>query len=370
MTFIFLLIFVICLAYSLLIIYFTIGWIKAKKNINNKINTATFVSVIIAARNEEKSIKHLLNALNKQAYTNFEIIIVDDHSIDNTIQVIENYEMKNCLIVKLNDSQQGKKEALSTAISKAKGELIVTTDADCIPGKNWLFSFVTFYQKEHVELIIGPVKQIAANNFFQNLFSLDFLSLQATGAGAASMQKPFMCNGANLAFTKTLWEKTKNIEGEKYASGDDVFLLHTAINTIPKKNIRFLFSKDAIVLTNSPANILDFFEQRIRWASKAKGYKNNYAILTSIIVFIFNLLLFCLLFISPFSIKYFYVFIVVLSIKFIVDLPILYMASIFYKQQKLIWYYIPLQLVYFVYTTLIAVFSMFGKYNWKNRNCK
>ena len=369
MTFIFLLIFVICLAYSLLIIYYTIGWVKAKKNINYNITPKTFISVVVSARNEEKNIKNLLDSIHKQIYTNFELIIIDDHSKDNTVQIIENFNFKNCSVLKLNDNQQGKKEALYTAISKSKGELIVTTDADCIMGKNWLYNIATFFQQEKAEFIIGPVKQTITNNFFQNLFSLDFLSLQAAGAGATELQNPFMCNGANLAFTKNLWKKTNIIEGQKYASGDDVFFLHTAINIILKKSIRFLFSEDAIISTNSPANISEFFKQRIRWASKAKGYKNKIAILTSFIILMYNLLLLCLLTISPFSIKVFYGFILTLSVKLIIDFPILYISSKFYGQKKLLWFYLPLQLIYYLYLPIIAVLSLIKKYKWKGRVC-
>ncbi len=369
MTFFTLIIFVFCLAYSILILYFTIGWIKAKKYVFDKTIPNVFISIVIAVRNEEKNIQNLLESINKQQYTNFELIIIDDHSTDNTINVIKNYGLNNCTILKLSENKQGKKTALNTAISESKGELIVTTDADCTMDFNWLYSIATFFQQEKAEFIIGPVKQIITNNFFQNLFSLDFLSLQAAGAGATELQNPFMCNGANLAFTKSLWEKTNNIEGQKYTSGDDVFFLHTAINTISKKSIRFLFSKDAIVSTNAPANISEFIEQRIRWASKAKGYSNKTAILTSIIVFTYNLFLLYLLIISPFSILCFYYFLILLFFKLIIDFPILYFSSNFYKQKKILLLYIPLQTFYYIYITTISLLSLFKKFKWKDRDC-
>jgi len=370
MTFIWLITAIISLFYTILIAFFTTGWVKRKKKYNQQSLSGTFVSVIVVARNEERNISVLLKALSEQLYRNFEIIIIDDHSTDKTYQIIEDFKLSNCKLIKLNKNLKGKKVSLTNAMSLAKGELIATTDADCIPGKNWLQSLVTCFEIEHAVFIIGPVKQITSNNFFQQLFSLDFLSLQATGAGAANMNKPFICNGANLAFAKLVWEKISGSIYNKYASGDDVFLLHEVTKILPAKNIRFLFSDDSIVLTKPPANVPAFFNQRIRWASKAKGYKNEISVITSFIVLFMNILLFGLLTASFFSIQFFYCFLFVLILKSVIDFPVLYLSAVFYKQQKLLWYYVPLQLVYYIYTSVIVIFSLFGKYKWKERNCR
>ena len=370
MTFIWIIVITISLFYSLVIGYFYLGWLKHKDYKYQKTDLTSFVSIIIAARNEEKNILNLLKALSIQTYKHFEVIIIDDHSTDKTTEIINKNNLIKCRLVSLGENEFGKKVAIANAIQLSKGELILATDADCIPDKNWIESMVSFYNSEHVEFIIGPVKQIAVKNIFQQFFSLDFLSLQAVGAGAAEMKTPFMCNGANIAFTRKVWENISSENGNKYASGDDIFLLHNAIKLLPKDKIKFIFSENAIVLTNSPLGIKSFFNQRVRWASKAKGYKNSTSLITSFAVILLNLLLFILLISSVFIHQIIFLFFFGLIIKSIFDFVILFSASDFYKQKKLLWYFISLQLVYFIYTTAISVYSLIGNYSWKERNCK
>ena len=370
MTFIWIVAFSISLFYIVLVGFFYIGWLKSVIYKNPKIELTYFVSIIVAARNEEKNILNLLKSLSLQTYYNFELIIIDDHSTDNTAKIIKENNLINCHLIVLDKNENGKKTGLSKGIQLAKGDLILTTDADCIPNNKWIESIISFYHSEKVEFIIGPVKQNHSKNFFQQLFSLDFLSLQAAGAGAAEMKKPFMCNGANLAFTKKTWQNINTISGSKFASGDDVFLLHNAINILPKNKIRFLFSEDAIVTTNPPDNIKSFFNQRIRWASKAKGYNNNTSIITSLTILLINFLLLGLVINSLFFPHLIYCFLFVFSIKSIIDFVILLSATNFYKQHSLFWYYLPLQLIYFIYISIISIFSLFGKYKWKERHCE
>jgi cellulose synthase/poly-beta-1,6-N-acetylglucosamine synthase-like glycosyltransferase len=358
------------LLYAIVIGYFNIGWLKHKAYKNQYKDLNIFVSVTIAARNEENTILNLLQALSSQTYRNFEIIIIDDHSTDNTAQVIRENNFINCTVITLNKNESGKKAAISSAINLSKGALILATDADCIPERKWIETMVSFYNSEQAEFIIGPVKQIASKNFFQQLFSLDFLSLQAVGAGAAEMKIPFLCNGANLAFSKKTWINISEEIGKKYSSGDDIFLLHNAINILPKNKIRFLFSKDAIVSTSPPSGIKAFGNQRIRWASKAKGYKNSTSIISSLVVLLMNLLLFGLILSSAFYNQIIFAFFLILIIKSIIDFTILFSAAKFYKQKYLLWFFIPLQLIYFIYTSIISVLSLIIKYNWKERNCK
>jgi cellulose synthase/poly-beta-1,6-N-acetylglucosamine synthase-like glycosyltransferase len=370
MIFIWVLVCSVSLFYSLLILFFYLGWIKVNIFKNKKNEQTNFVSIIIAARNEEKNILNLLQALSIQTYKHFEVIIVDDHSTDKTTELIKENNFIKCNLVTLNSIKKGKKAAIAVAIPMSTGELILATDADCIPNKNWVECMVNFYNSETVDFIIGPVKQTNSKNFFKQLFSLDFLSLQAVGAGAAEMKTPFICNGANLAFSRKVWENISKVNGNQFASGDDVFLLHNAINILPKNKIKFVFSEDAIVFTPPPADIKAFFNQRIRWASKAKGYKNSTSLVTSIAVILINCLLLGLLIASIFNPQIIYFFFITLITKSIVDLAILLSAASFYKQKKILLFFIPLQLLYFIYTTGILLFSLFGKYKWKERDCK
>lgn len=352
--------------YFMLIVVFTTGWLKKRKNKFSNEKPSVFISVVVAVRNEENNLPVLLNAIKNQTYQNFELIITNDHSDDNTVQIFLENKIKNCQLIELNESQHGKKAALASSISIAKGELIITTDGDCIPGKFWLEKMASFYEKEKPEFFMGPVKQ-SSEKMIQQLFSLDFLSLQASGAGSAELGLPFMCNGANLAFKKSLWENIISTTNQKFASGDDVFLLHSAINKIPADKIRYFFSKKATITTKAPANIKAFFNQRIRWASKAKGYKNRMSLITSFTVITMNACLFLLGIISIFFPLITPFFIGMLILKAMVDFPLLCFSADFFRERKLLLYYLPMQLIYFIYTTVIFIFSMIGNFTWKER---
>lgn len=362
--------YIIFLAYVILILMFTAGWVRMRIFCPEQVTSSIFVSLVVAVRNEEKNIPFLFEALKKQTFRNFEVIITDDHSTDNTVKIIEKSETNNCRILILPDNETGKKAGLKYGISNALGKLIVTTDADCIPGTKWLETIVSFYEKENAEFIIAPVKNKTGNSLLQKLISVDFLALQASGAGASEVQLPFLCNGANLAFTKLLWSKIESESSNLFTSGDDVFLLHAAIKNLPPEKIRFLFSENAIVTTNAPGTITGFFKQRVRWASKTKGYKNNMSVWTSVIVFLLISTLTLLMFASFFSLIFFYCFLILLLLKTIAEFPLMFFAVKFYKEKGIMKYFFLLQLIYFLYSFIIAVFSIFGKFNWKERTLK
>jgi glycosyltransferase involved in cell wall biosynthesis len=325
------------------------------------------VSVVVALRNEEKNIEKLLKAISGQTFQDFELIFINDHSNDNTVQIYNDFKLSNSVLLNLPEDKSGKKEALKYGILKSKGELIVTTDADCIPGINWLETIVAFYEKEKPEFIIAPVRHSTHGSLLQKLFAVDFMSLQAAGAGAAEIQVPFLCNGANLAFTKLLWENSQADATNSYASGDDTFLLHTAVKKYPPEKIRYLFSEKAIITTPAPISINNFFNQRVRWTSKSKGYKNSMSRWASIAVLLLVFTMTFLLFGSFFSKTLFYCFLGLIVTKTIVEIPLMYQTAKFYKEEGILRYFLLLQLIYFLYTFFIAMYSVFGRFTWKGR---
>jgi len=351
--------------YLSLIISLTFGWFITNKSKNYSNNTNPLVSVIVAFKNEENNITDLINTVKQQSYSNFEVIFIDDHSIDNSLQIVKNNIQDNFKIIELSNIEFGKKRAISKGVENSTGELIVFTDADCYAGIDWLKGIVEFYNSNNFEFIISPVKYNNDNNFFKALFSLDFLSLQASGAGATNIFMPFICNSANLAFKKSNWEHISNLNEGKFVSGDDIFLLHNFVNKFGAKKVGYLFSQKAIVTTKPPNSINLFFKQRMRWASKAKGYKNIMSVFSSYTVFLFNLSILVLLIFSLFSHLFIEYFLLLFLLKIISDLPILVVSSIFFKQTKLLFYYIPMQLIYFIYIPVIAVLSLFLKIKWK-----
>ena len=353
--------------YGITIFSFARGWGKLKK-FKLKISLdQPNVTIVVACRNEENEISGLLDSLARQSYPKekTEIIIVNDHSTDNTENSIRYYSDESIQLLNLPGNITGKKKALQYGISLAKSEIIITTDADCIMNENWIVSMVNYYLKHKPKLLVGPVILHPQDNPFQKLQSLEFLSLIGSGAGAIGIGKPIMCNGANLLFEKSVYENA--VHNNKYASGDDIFLLLSAKKK-HRKEIHFIKSTDAIVYTKPTQTVHDFFKQRIRWTSKSKGYRDFDVIFTAIIVAISNLVLASYLMLSVFMKVFFLYFLFAFIIKSIVDLILLVQVSRFFKQQNLMWWFLPLQIIYPFYIIFTTIAGLFGSFEWKDRS--
>ncbi len=360
--------FIILSVYSLIIIGFSIGWVKIKRfQIRESIDPIR-VSIIIACRNEEENIQQFLNCLVAQKYpkNKTEIIIIDDHSEDNTVTFIKKKIAKNNHIkyLQLPPGKIGKKEAIAYGIENSTSEIILTTDADCEMKENWICSMVSYYINYQPKLLSGPVTLKKTPGLFQNFQSLEFLSLVGAGAGAIGLKKPIMNNGANLLFEKKLFLESNQYKD--YASGDDIFLmLHTKGNY--RKEIHFIKSKDAIVYTNGLNKISSFFNQRIRWTSKSKAYSDFDITFTAIIVSLINSMLVLTILLSFWERSFFFTFLIIFMVKSIVDLVILIPVSSFFDKRNLIWLFFPLQLIYPFYILATVILGLIGIFKWKNR---
>jgi len=354
--------------YSITILSFAVGWLKLKPfNSLSNLNSIP-VSIVIACRNEESNISQILNSLTNQNYPkeHTEIIIVDDHSEDNTTKIINDYihDYSYIKLFKLPQKKTGKKEALAFGISEAKSEIIVTSDADCTMQQKWLSSLVGYYVQNKPKMIIAPVTFGKSKNVFQKFQTLEFLSLIGAGAGAIGINRAIMCNGANLLFEKSLY-KEANLQNN-LASGDDIFLmLHT--KKINRKSVHFIKSKEAIVYTKVTTDVRSFFNQRIRWTSKSKAYRDFDIIYTAGIVALTNLTLAASLIYSFVNFTHLNFFLSLLIIKSIFDIIILIPVTKFFQQQNLLWLFFPLQIIYPSYITTTVIFGLLGNFNWKNR---
>jgi len=357
--------------YVFLITLFIIGWLKIHSFKSNKNFVSDIkISIIVAARNEENNIKNLIEDIINQDLSKdlYELIIINDFSEDDTKHIIEKYSENYHNILLLNSDSKGKKAALQTGISQAKGQLIATTDADCRIGNEWLSTIYSYYKKYNPKMIVAPVAFFQKDKLlsFNNLQALEFLSLIISGAGAIGLHKPIMCNGANLIFEKKVYEQLNDPFSNKYASGDDMLFMLKIKKLYPKK-ILFLKSQKAIVYTYAQKTLKSFVNQRIRWTSKSKAYKDFDLIFTSILILTINLLLFINLIISIFNINYFSNFLIILLIKSIPDFIFLLVTSNFFSSKKLLILFVPLQLFYFIYIVIIGFIGNFAKFKWKNR---
>ena len=376
------------LPYVVLILYYRTSWLDIPDFIlSRKIpeNELPFVSVIIAARNEELNIGHCLQSIINQTYpqNKWEVIVTDDHSTDKTVAIIQSYKKENIRVINLADFTQNKilnsykKKSIETAIQFAKGELIVTTDADCVVPEKWIETLVAFYKEKKPVFIALPVvfqnplsQDSFSERFFKTFQSLDFMTLQ--GITGASVSKKFhnMCNGANLAYEKKVFYEVNGFEGiDEIASGDDMLLMHKIQKLYPEK-IMFLKSRDVIVQTKPAETLRDFMNQRIRWASKADKYTDKKIIAVLFLVYLLNVWIFILGISSFFFIKAFCIFLIVIIIKAIVELFFLYPVAKFFGKQKLLRWFVIAQPFHIIYTLVAGWLGKFGSYRWKGRMVK
>ncbi|MFW5721080.1 MAG: glycosyltransferase [Bacteroidota bacterium] len=364
--------FLILIVYGITIISFALGWFKLKyyKHLNNHAVRES-VSIVIACRNEEENIDNLIQSLLQQNYPkkNAEIIFVDDHSEDNTYKNLKKHAEKNnhIKIIQNPYKQKGKKAALAYGIKHSSSKIIVTTDADCRMGTKWLSTLAEYYSIHKPNMIIAPVAIEPSTNIFARLQALEFTSLIISGAGAAGINKPIMCNGANLLFEKSLF--IENELHSNYASGDDIFLMLQAKKNY-NKNIHFIKSKEAIVFTKPNHTLSDFFNQRIRWTSKSKAYRDFDIIITALMVAASNLLIVYWLINTIFRPYEWYIFVLLFVIKSLANIFILIPGTKFFNQQKLLWLFFPLQLIYPFYIMVTTFCGWMANFSWKGRKLR
>lgn len=333
-----------------------------------------FISVVIPARNEEKNIAVLLNALAEQTYPKeyFEIIVADDFSGDATMDVVKGSSLNNLKLVHPGTAAErsSKKKAIEAGIHQAIGELIVTTDADCIPSKEWLSTINSFYANHHAAFIAAPVTFSNDGSFFQIFQSLDFLTLQGITAASVAANFHTMCNGANLAYKRQTFFEVNGFEGiDNVATGDDMLLMYKIWKQHPDK-VFYLKNKEAIVSTQPMRTWKEFFDQRKRWASKTFVYNDFRIIAVLVLVLLVNCCFPALIiasFINGFYWWYVWGF---LLLKTIIELPFVYTVSKFYNQQKLVKYFFFFQPLHIIYTIVVGLLSQFGTYEWKGRKTK
>jgi cellulose synthase/poly-beta-1,6-N-acetylglucosamine synthase-like glycosyltransferase len=371
---------ILLLVYSILIFYYRLVWNKIPVFIiPADAKPKTKISVIIPARNEENNIAACLDSLTEQDYPKdlLEIIVTDDHSTDKTAGIVSRYAGAGIILLELKkemtDSPQtsgSKKAAITAAIKKSTGTLIITTDADCLFPKKWLSTLVSFYETYDPVFIAAPVKFSTEKKALHIFQSLDFLSLQ--GITAASVFDGFhtMCNGANLAYEKKAFETVGGFEGiDQIASGDDMLLMHKIYMLNPQR-VMYCLSQDTIVETKPAENLKAFFNQRIRWASKALVYHDKRIFYVLMLVYLLNSLLLAFFIYSVLTTHLTWTLVMLILVKTIVELAFLIPVARFYKKTSLLYYFLPAQPFHILYTVIAGFLGQAGSYEWKGRKLK
>ncbi len=364
------------LVYILVVITFIVGWAKIALFKRTEQKGRTSVSIIIAARNEEEKIDKTIVDMLSQSYERalIEVIVIDDHSTDRTAKIVQSYSNSKVKLIQLNEPNainSYKKKAIETAIGVAKGDLIVTTDADCRMGPEWLATIVNYYEKTGCKMISSPVAYFEEKSFFEEAQALEFAYLIGLGASTIGNKNPSTCNGANLAYEKQAFIEVGGFKGiDDLASGDDELLLHKMAACYPDK-IGFVKNEDAIVYTHAKATLGEFIQQRKRWASKSTRYKAKSVMALGLSVWLFNLSIITnVLLVIFFPVVMWPILIFQLLAKLLIEFIFLNQMMVFFKRKHLLWWLPILNALHIVYIVYIGVAGNSGKYNWKGRSVK
>jgi cellulose synthase/poly-beta-1,6-N-acetylglucosamine synthase-like glycosyltransferase len=363
------------LLYVGIVLFFRKGWSRIPEYRVSGAIPSTRVSILIAARNEEDKIGATLSDIIAQNYPRelLEVIVVDDHSTDRTSCIVQSYADQGVKLIRLNEKEalnSYKKKAISEAIKLAEGELIVTTDADCRMGTDWLRTIALFYEEKDLKLVSSPVAYFREQSVFEEVQTLEFLFLIGLGASTIGNGMPSTCNGANLAYRKDVFLELDGFTGiDELASGDDELFLHKVAARYPE-GIGFCKAPAAVVYTYAKETLSELLQQRKRWASKSTRYKNKWVVALGVSIWLFNvsiLLNVILGFILP---TCWTVALFAMLLKVAAELYFLVPLVVFIRRVKLLGYLPILSVIHILYMIFIGVAGNSGNYNWKGRSVK
>lgn len=344
------------------------------------------VSVLIPARNEALHIQNCLTSITSGNYPAhlLEIIVLDDFSEDETAQVATQFALSNpekaqINVLQLADLlppeyalQANKKRAIEYGVAQASGEIIVTTDADCMMGKFWLSMIISRLKQPTSSaplLLTGPVLFQQERNALQYFQSLDMMGLMGITAAGIRLGFQRMGNGANLAYYKWVFESVNGYEGNRgTASGDDMFLIQKVAAQYPGQ-VAFLKNEAAAVRTHALADVPSFIQQRLRWGTKNAGLPEwpVRLVLLSVFLFCWSLAANLGAAFSGWGI-FLQVFVIQAFAKALSDWLLLSEMCRYFRRRELLWHFFTAFLLHTLYIPLVGAGSLFMKnYRWKGR---
>ncbi|WP_317898687.1 glycosyltransferase [Aurantibacillus circumpalustris] len=355
--------------YSGILLWLAYGFIKTPYFSSKEKKLQLPLTLIICARNEEKNIMICLSSLLKQKYVlnKIQLILINDASTDSTVHRAETILKNSGINYKIisNQQQKGKKHSISYAMQFAINDLIVLRDADTFTLSDlWLQNISDFYQSTKADLIIAPIAIANYSGLFWSLQAIENNVLTVAACGSAYYNKPFLCNGANLIFTKKIFEKTNGYSSHiDSISGDDIFFMED-VKQIQGSKIAYLKSAPALVYTYPTFSFKKLLLQKTRWASKFKLNKNKLNLILSFLTLTVNIAwLLCLVSINiP---EYKNISLLFISLKLFIDILLLFLASGFIKNKNILWFSLPVGFIYPVYAGIIGIASLFVKPKWK-----
>lgn len=331
------------------------------------------ITVVIPVRNEAANLPALLADLNRQTYTNFEVIVADDASADDTLMIARTFATQSHFlftVLPLPDTRTAspKKRAITESIRIATGDLILTTDGDCRVGPGWVAAFADFYARHQPKMMTGPVTFTNADTVFSALQTVEFASLIGSGACTLAWGRPTMCNGANLCYEKRVFAEVGGFVGvDHLASGDDELLMHKIAEEYPN-GVRFLKNRAAIVETDAHRSLQSFYNQRKRWASKWRTYRSWQPSALAVFVFLSNAA--PVLALAGWRVGWWGggVPFAVVALKVLPEVLFLGGILVFLQKKWAVPWILPTAVVYPFYVIFFGMVAQRKGYHWKGRN--
>lgn len=375
--------------YATLIGAFAWGFRKVtRRTLSHRANGVPFVTVIVPARDEAGCIEACLASILANDYPEdrFEVMVVDDLSEDDTPDVVRrmidglSYERDDKLQLlrmpeNLERTRAHKKRAIEKGIARARGAIIATTDADCFVPTTWIRTVVGMFDDIDDDpmadavtaFVSSPVLYETGRDPLMHMQALEFLGLVAAGAGAIGAGRPTICNGANVAYRKDVFESLGGFRGiDHLTSGDDELLMQKISDTT-RHRVRFCASRDATVVTEPVHSFREFFQQRKRWASKGAHYPNKWLIAMLVAIYLFYVGLLGGALALPFVDGLWLPMLIAFGLKTVPEAALLWPACRHFGRQRLFAYFLPEQLLHIPYIVVLAAVGALGKYEWKGR---
>jgi glycosyltransferase involved in cell wall biosynthesis len=256
-----------------LFIFGSFSFAKAQKIIPKLVP----ISVIVCAKNEEENVANFIPLLAEQNYPDFEIVLIDDASSDNTLAIFEDFEQQypNIRLVKVQNNEAfwgNKKYALTLGIKAAKKDYLLFTDADCYPtSKDWITAMSSqFTTQKTIVLGYGKYEKIA-NSFLNKIIRFETLLTAIQYFSWAKIGSPYMGVGRNLAYKKDEFFNVNGFIGHiQVRSGDDDLFINQAANS---KNTTIAYTPESFTYSKPKTTFKDWFTQKRRHVTTAQHYK-------------------------------------------------------------------------------------------------
>jgi len=360
--------------YSLFLLFLIVGTFRVNRSISS-VKKNHNISVIVAARNEEKHLSALLNYLLKQEYPQdkFEIIIVNDRSTDKTDYILNNFSRKYPQIKYISIQDElpeliGKKRALTEGIKQAQGEVLLFTDADCRPGKFWLRSMNRVFSRGF-DVVVGysPLK-CQSKGFGKRIIcvlkKLERLAIFTLSAGSIGWNWGITATGRNFAYKKKVFESINGFgEIGHIPSGDDDLFLQK-ISKSHSYKIGFATHPDSYVPSIEEKSHSQTFQQEKRRGSKWRYYPVLIKSV-SLMAFIFLLLLLITFVLALAGVVTWRSFLIVFLVKSLLDFLILLRGATIFREYISLLVFPFVEVLYAPYFIIFGLLGTLSKYKWK-----